>query len=214
MASTARLPSFPSTRLPLTPTGSLTRREPASGCSILPRLRGADPTRARCQGRFRSDHRRKQQRGNRRDRDRQSRRRHQYRSHPQPGEKSRASHSGRGPRHCHRRGGPCGSRQPDHIGQRRTHRLRPYRGHRDSSLSLRPRPPAASSSNTERLLPVPTPFPLFAALLPQASHHQGVYTVFELISDPAAFAKAKRYVFDHIAAGNFNPRIRRQDFSA
>ena len=50
-----------------------------------------------------------------------------------------------------------------------------------------------------------TPFPLFAAL----SKHLTIkgYTRFEVVSDPAAFAKAKQYVFDHLAAGDFAPRI-------
>jgi NADPH:quinone reductase-like Zn-dependent oxidoreductase len=33
------------------------------------------------------------------------------------------------------------------------------------------------------------------------------YTLFEVISDPQTFAKAKKYVFDHLAAGDFKPRI-------
>jgi NADPH:quinone reductase-like Zn-dependent oxidoreductase len=51
----------------------------------------------------------------------------------------------------------------------------------------------------------PTPFPLFAVL----SKHLTVkgYTLFEIISDPAAFAKAKQYVFEHLEAGNFKPKI-------
>ena len=51
----------------------------------------------------------------------------------------------------------------------------------------------------------PTPFPLFAVL----SKHLTVkgYTLFEIISDPAAFVKAKQYVFEHLEAGNFKPKI-------
>lgn len=51
----------------------------------------------------------------------------------------------------------------------------------------------------------PTPFPLFAVL----SKHLTVkgYTLFEIVSDPAAFAKAKQYVFEHLEAGSFKPKI-------
>ncbi len=50
-----------------------------------------------------------------------------------------------------------------------------------------------------------TPFPLFAAL----TKHLTVkgYTLFEVVMDPAAFAKAKQYVFEHLAAGDFKPKI-------
>jgi NADPH:quinone reductase-like Zn-dependent oxidoreductase len=33
------------------------------------------------------------------------------------------------------------------------------------------------------------------------------YTLFELVSNPAVFPQAKKYVFDHLAASNFKPRI-------
>ena len=51
----------------------------------------------------------------------------------------------------------------------------------------------------------PTPFPLFPAL----GKHLTIkgYTLFEVVSDPAGFAKAKQYVFDHLASGVFKPRI-------
>jgi NADPH:quinone reductase-like Zn-dependent oxidoreductase len=51
----------------------------------------------------------------------------------------------------------------------------------------------------------PTPYPLFAAL----SKHLTIkgYTLFEVVADPATFAKAKQYVFDHLASGSFTPRI-------
>jgi NADPH:quinone reductase-like Zn-dependent oxidoreductase len=51
----------------------------------------------------------------------------------------------------------------------------------------------------------PTPFPLFTAL----RRHLTIkgYTLFEIVGDPAAFAKAKQYVFDHLASGDFKPRI-------
>lgn len=55
------------------------------------------------------------------------------------------------------------------------------------------------------LAPEPTPFPLFAVL----SKHLTVkgYTLFELIANASAFKVAKQYVFDHLAAGDFKPRI-------
>jgi NADPH:quinone reductase-like Zn-dependent oxidoreductase len=55
------------------------------------------------------------------------------------------------------------------------------------------------------LAPEPTPYPLFAAL----SKHLTIkgYTLFEVLADPAAFPHAKQYVFAHLAAGNFKPRI-------
>ena len=51
----------------------------------------------------------------------------------------------------------------------------------------------------------PTPFPLFAVL----HKHLTIkgYTLFEVVGDPAAFPKAKQYVFDHLASGDFKPRI-------
>jgi NADPH:quinone reductase-like Zn-dependent oxidoreductase len=51
----------------------------------------------------------------------------------------------------------------------------------------------------------PTPYPLFPAL----SKHLTIkgYTLFEVVSDPAAFPVAKKYVFDHLVAGDFKPRI-------
>lgn len=50
-----------------------------------------------------------------------------------------------------------------------------------------------------------TPYPLFAAL----SKHLTVkgYTLFELVSDPAALTAAKGYIFDRLASGAFKPRI-------
>jgi NADPH:quinone reductase-like Zn-dependent oxidoreductase len=57
------------------------------------------------------------------------------------------------------------------------------------------------------LAPEPTPFPLFAAL------NKGLtvrgYTVREILSDPQLKAKAVKYVFDHVTAGHFRPRIDR-----
>jgi len=51
----------------------------------------------------------------------------------------------------------------------------------------------------------PTPYPLFAAL----SKHLTIkgYTLFEVLSDPAEFSKAKHYVFDHLEKGDFEPKI-------
>jgi NADPH:quinone reductase-like Zn-dependent oxidoreductase len=51
----------------------------------------------------------------------------------------------------------------------------------------------------------PTPFPLFSVL----GKHLTIkgYTIFEIVGDPAAFPKAKQYVFDHLASGDFKPRI-------
>jgi NADPH:quinone reductase-like Zn-dependent oxidoreductase len=51
----------------------------------------------------------------------------------------------------------------------------------------------------------PTPYPLFAAL----SKHLTIkgYTLFEVLADPAGFAKAKQYVFDHLAKGDFKPKV-------
>ena len=33
------------------------------------------------------------------------------------------------------------------------------------------------------------------------------YVLFELLRDPAAFSRAKQYVFNHLASGDFKPRI-------
>ena len=51
----------------------------------------------------------------------------------------------------------------------------------------------------------PTPFPLFTAL-GKGLAVRG-YTLFEVLANPGASAKAKKYVFDGLAAGNFKPRI-------
>ena len=51
----------------------------------------------------------------------------------------------------------------------------------------------------------PTPYPLFTAL-----HKHLVirgYTLREIFTDLDAFSKAKKYIFDHITAGNFKPCI-------
>ena len=53
----------------------------------------------------------------------------------------------------------------------------------------------------------PTPFPLFTALS-KALSVRG-YTIRELFADPKLRAKAQQYVFDHLEAGVFKPRIDR-----
>jgi NADPH:quinone reductase-like Zn-dependent oxidoreductase len=52
-----------------------------------------------------------------------------------------------------------------------------------------------------------TPFPLFAALT-KGLEIRG-YTLFEICSNPDSFSKAKKYVYDHLAAGEFKPHIDR-----
>ena len=68
---------------------------------------------------------------------------------------------------------------------------------------------AASSGGTifeyGALAADPTPFPLFAALAKGLAVRG--YTLFEVLANPGASAKAKKYVFDRLAAGNFKPRI-------
>jgi NADPH:quinone reductase-like Zn-dependent oxidoreductase len=51
----------------------------------------------------------------------------------------------------------------------------------------------------------PTPYPLFLAL----AKHLTIkgYVLGEVVGDPEAFVRAKKYIFDHITAGNFKPRI-------
>ncbi|HWE49745.1 MAG TPA: zinc-dependent alcohol dehydrogenase family protein [Bryobacteraceae bacterium] len=53
----------------------------------------------------------------------------------------------------------------------------------------------------------PTPLPMFA-LLGKHLMIKG-YTLFEVVSDPAGFVKAKQYVFDRLASGAFKPKIDR-----
>jgi NADPH:quinone reductase-like Zn-dependent oxidoreductase len=57
------------------------------------------------------------------------------------------------------------------------------------------------------LAPEPTPFPLFTALSKGLSIRG--YTLREVLSDPNLRAKAEQYVFDHVKAGDFKPRIDR-----
>lgn len=53
--------------------------------------------------------------------------------------------------------------------------------------------------------PKPTPYPLFTAL-GRGLTIKG-YTMFEVVTHPEAFRTAKQYIFDHIAAGDFKPRV-------
>jgi NADPH:quinone reductase-like Zn-dependent oxidoreductase len=57
------------------------------------------------------------------------------------------------------------------------------------------------------LAPEPTPFPLFTALS-KALSVRG-YTLREVFADPQRKAKAEKYVFDHVEAETFKPRIDR-----
>jgi NADPH:quinone reductase-like Zn-dependent oxidoreductase len=57
------------------------------------------------------------------------------------------------------------------------------------------------------LAPEPTPFPLFAALSKGLTVRG--YTVREILSVPELKAEAVKYVFDHVSAGNFKPRVDR-----
>src|ERR1700681_4197873 len=57
------------------------------------------------------------------------------------------------------------------------------------------------------LAPEPTPFPLFTALRKGLSVRG--YTLREVLSDPKLRGKAEQYVFDHVKAGSFKPRIDR-----
>jgi NADPH:quinone reductase-like Zn-dependent oxidoreductase len=53
----------------------------------------------------------------------------------------------------------------------------------------------------------PTPFPLFTALGKGLSIRG--YTLREVFADPRLKTKAEKYVFDHVEAGDFKPRIDR-----
>jgi NADPH:quinone reductase-like Zn-dependent oxidoreductase len=57
------------------------------------------------------------------------------------------------------------------------------------------------------LAPEPTPFPLFPALAKGLSIRG--YTLREILAIPDLKAKAEKYVFDHIEASDFKPRIDR-----
>ncbi|GGG89511.1 zinc-dependent alcohol dehydrogenase family protein [Edaphobacter dinghuensis] len=51
----------------------------------------------------------------------------------------------------------------------------------------------------------PTPYPLFTALAKQLTIRG--YTLFEVVENPEWMAKARQYVFDHLANGDFKPCI-------
>ncbi len=51
----------------------------------------------------------------------------------------------------------------------------------------------------------PTPFPLFPALRKHLTIKG--YTLFEVVAHPEVFLKSKQYIFDHLAKGDFKPRI-------
>jgi NADPH:quinone reductase-like Zn-dependent oxidoreductase len=51
----------------------------------------------------------------------------------------------------------------------------------------------------------PTTYPLFTALSKQLTIRG--YTLFEVVSQPELFTTAKKYIFDHLVAGDFKPRI-------
>jgi NADPH:quinone reductase-like Zn-dependent oxidoreductase len=51
----------------------------------------------------------------------------------------------------------------------------------------------------------PTPYPLFTALSKRLLI-QG-YTLRDIVADPVGLSKVKKYIFDHLVAGNFKPRI-------
>jgi NADPH:quinone reductase-like Zn-dependent oxidoreductase len=55
------------------------------------------------------------------------------------------------------------------------------------------------------LAPEPTPYPLFTALSKFLTIR--AYTLFELAAHPVEFPKAKKYIYDHIVAGNLKPII-------
>jgi NADPH:quinone reductase-like Zn-dependent oxidoreductase len=57
------------------------------------------------------------------------------------------------------------------------------------------------------LAPEPTPFPLFTALSKGLTVRG--YTVREILSVPELKAKAVKYVFDHVTASDFKPRVDR-----
>lgn len=51
----------------------------------------------------------------------------------------------------------------------------------------------------------PTPYPLFTALSKQLTIRG--YTLFEIFEKPERTQKARQYVFDHLANGDFKPRV-------
>lgn len=56
----------------------------------------------------------------------------------------------------------------------------------------------------------PTPYPLFTALNKQLTIRG--YTLFEIAANPEWLAQARHYVFDHLANGDFKPRIDKKQF--
>lgn len=56
----------------------------------------------------------------------------------------------------------------------------------------------------------PTPYPLFTALSKQLTIRG--YTLFEISANPEWMAQARQYVFDHLANGDFKPRIDERRF--
>lgn len=56
----------------------------------------------------------------------------------------------------------------------------------------------------------PTPYPLFTAFKRQLTIR--AYTLFEIIANPERLARAQQYIFDHLASGDFKPRIDKQRF--
>jgi NADPH:quinone reductase-like Zn-dependent oxidoreductase len=66
------------------------------------------------------------------------------------------------------------------------------------------KPAAASSSHTAPS--PPNPYHSRYSRYPQALTIKG-YTLFELVSDPVAFPKAKQDVYGHLASGDFKPRV-------
>jgi NADPH:quinone reductase-like Zn-dependent oxidoreductase len=51
----------------------------------------------------------------------------------------------------------------------------------------------------------PTPFPLFAAIGKNLIIRG--YTLFEVVDHPQELARAKKFIFDHLATGTFKPRL-------
>jgi NADPH:quinone reductase-like Zn-dependent oxidoreductase len=51
----------------------------------------------------------------------------------------------------------------------------------------------------------PAPFPLFSVLSKQLTIRG--YVLFEVVGNPALFRTAKQYVIDHLASGDFKPRV-------
>jgi len=67
--------------------------------------------------------------------------------------------------------------------------------------------PGATIFEYGALSPVPTPFPLFAALAKGLTVRG--YTMFEIVSDPERLARGKRFVYDGLESGSLKPVIDR-----